>query len=173
MNDVPVMTTDVPTGPLVGLNDVIVGGRMTVKLPALVPVPDGVVTAIVPLAAPAGTLAVNCVTELTVMFVNPTSVPLNFTDATFTKLVPVRVMLSPTPPLVGVKLVTVGAAATVKSAALVPVPAAVTTEIFPVVAPAGIMAAIWVALLTVLVAATPLNFTAVTDMNDVPVITTL
>jgi len=56
---VPVIVTLVPTGPLVGLNDVTVGGLpppvVTVKLVELVPVPFGVVTLIVPLVAPEGT----------------------------------------------------------------------------------------------------------------------
>ena len=55
---VPVITTLVPTGPLVGLKLVIVGEPMTVKLLALVAVPPGVVTEIVPVVAPAGTVAV-------------------------------------------------------------------------------------------------------------------
>ena len=168
------MTTDVPMGPLPGVNEVIVGGGMTVKLVALVPVPDGVVTAMVPVVAPAGTLAVSCVTRLIVMFANPTSVPLNFTDETFTKLVPVMVTVPPTGPLVGVKLATVGAAATVKLVALVAVPATVSTVIFPVVAPAGIVAVIRMRLLIVgFIAATPLNLTAFTDTNDEPEMETL
>ena len=55
---VPVIVTLVPTGPLVGLKPVMVGEPMTVKLLALVAVPPGVATAIVPVVAPAGTVAV-------------------------------------------------------------------------------------------------------------------
>ena len=48
--------TEVPTGPLVGLNDVIVGVPVpvpvTVKFVALVAVPSGLVTAIGPVFAP-------------------------------------------------------------------------------------------------------------------------
>ncbi len=47
-----------PTGPLVGLKPLIVGGRMTVKLAALSATPPGVVTATLPVVAPAGTVAV-------------------------------------------------------------------------------------------------------------------
>ncbi len=45
---VPVMITEVPTGPLIGTKDVIVGAGtvVTVKFPALVAVPSGVVTLI-------------------------------------------------------------------------------------------------------------------------------
>jgi hypothetical protein len=53
---VPVIATLVPTGALVGLKPVIAGA--TVKLPALVAVPPGVVTEIGPVGAPAGTVAV-------------------------------------------------------------------------------------------------------------------
>ena len=55
---VPVITTLVPTGPLAGLKLVIVGEPMTVKLVALVAVPPEVVTAMGPVVAPAGTVAV-------------------------------------------------------------------------------------------------------------------
>ena len=54
---VPLMVTLVPTGPLAGVKPVIVGGLITVKLLALVAVPPGVVTLIVPLVALVGTLA--------------------------------------------------------------------------------------------------------------------
>ena len=54
---VPLMDTLVPTGPLAGVKLVIVGGLITVKLPALAAVPPGVVTLIVPAVAPAGTVA--------------------------------------------------------------------------------------------------------------------
>ena len=56
---VPVITTEAPTGPLVGAKLVIVGAPVaTVKLLALVAVPPGVVTEIGPVVAPAGTVAV-------------------------------------------------------------------------------------------------------------------
>lgn len=55
---VPVIVTLVPTIPLVGVNDVMVGGLMTVKLLALAPVPAAVVTLIAPVDALAGTVAV-------------------------------------------------------------------------------------------------------------------
>ena len=65
---VPVITTDVPIGPLVGLNEVIVGigGTVTVKLEALVAVPPGTVTRTSPDVAPDGTIAVICADEFTV-----------------------------------------------------------------------------------------------------------
>ena len=52
----PVITTEVPTGPDVGSNPVIAGGGgVTVKVSALVPVPPGVVTEILPVSAAEGT----------------------------------------------------------------------------------------------------------------------
>ena len=54
---VPLMVTLVPTAPLAGVKLVIVGGLITVKLPALLAMPPGVVTLIVPVVAPVGTVA--------------------------------------------------------------------------------------------------------------------
>ena len=54
---VPLMVTLVPMGPLAGVKLLIVGGLITVKLPALLVVPPGVVTLIVPVVAPVGTAA--------------------------------------------------------------------------------------------------------------------
>jgi hypothetical protein len=54
---VPLIVTLVPAGPLVGVKPVIVGGISTVKLPALIAVPPGVVTLSGPVIAPAGTVA--------------------------------------------------------------------------------------------------------------------
>ena len=54
-NPVPVITTVLPCKPAVGVKEVSVGGTNTVKLLADVPVPAGVVTEILPVAAPAGT----------------------------------------------------------------------------------------------------------------------
>ena len=64
--------------------------------------------------------------------------PLNRTAVAPLKFVPLIVTLVPTGPLVGVKLVIVGAlAVTVKLLVLVAVPAEVVTLIGPVVAPVG------------------------------------
>jgi len=102
---VPLMVTIVPTPPLVGEKLVIVGGGMTVKLPALLAVPPGVVTLSGPLVAPAGTVAVIVVAEPTVKLA---LVPLNRTAVAPVKFVPLIVTLVTTGPLAGVKLVTVG-----------------------------------------------------------------
>ena len=58
---VPVMTTLVPGGPLVGVKVEMVGGWITVKVPALsAGPPPAVVTCSAPVVAPAGTVAVIC-----------------------------------------------------------------------------------------------------------------
>ncbi len=51
----PLIVTFVPTGPEAGLNPLIVGEGMTVKLDGLVALPPAVVTVIEPEVAPAGT----------------------------------------------------------------------------------------------------------------------
>ena len=66
--------------------------------------------------------------------------PLNATAVAPLKFVPVIVTLVPAGPLVGVKLVIVGAGTTVKVLALVAVPPAVVTLTGPVVAPVGTVA---------------------------------
>ena len=57
---VPWMSTPVPTGPLVGAHELIVGagGGATVNEDEPVTVPSGVVTEIGPVVAPVGTYAV-------------------------------------------------------------------------------------------------------------------
>jgi hypothetical protein len=117
---------------------------LTVKSVALVAVPPGVVTLILPVVAVEGTVAVIWVAEFTtnvpatllkvtpvVVKLAPLTVPLKF--------VPVIVTDVPVGPKAGVNEVIVGAGAvtTVKFVALVRCPAAVYTWIGPVVAPAG------------------------------------
>src|SRR5438034_7382296 len=115
----------------------------TVKLAELVPVPPAVVTLILPDTAPAGTVAVILVAELTEKVVAAT--PPNFTEVAPVKAVPLMVTTVPTGPLVGVNEEIVGAAAvTVKSDALVAVPPGVVTVIFPVTAPLGTVAVTFV-----------------------------
>ena len=63
---VPVSVTIVPMGPDEGVKLVIVGAGITVNELALVAVPPGVVTAITPVVAPVGTVAVMLVAETTV-----------------------------------------------------------------------------------------------------------
>ena len=110
------------------------------KLVALVAVPPAVVTLILPVMAPLGTVAVICVEESTV---NVADTVRNLTALAPVNAVPVIVTLVPTGPLDGVKPVIVGAACvTLKLVALVAVPPAVVTLILPVTAPLGTVAVI-------------------------------
>ena len=122
------------------------GAVVTVKSVALVAVPPGVVTVILPVVAPDGTVAV---TDVAVLVVNVAVTPLNLTAVTPVRFVPVIVTLVPTGPLVGVNDVIVGPATTVKLVALFagPPPVVVTCS-GPVVAPVGTVAVICVAELT-------------------------
>lgn len=99
--------------------------------------PPAVVAVIDPLVAPEGTVAFREVDEITV---KEAALPLNFTELTPVKLVPVIVTLAPAEPLVGEKSVIVGA--TPKLLALVNVVVAVVTVMRPVVAPTGTVAVI-------------------------------
>ena len=167
----PVMVTVVPIVPLVGVKLVIDGPVPIVKFPELATVPPHAVTEMGPVVVPEGTVAVICVDEFNVKL---PAVPLKLTLEAPVKFVPVMVTLVPADPLVGVKLVIVGAEDIVKFPELVPVPAGVVTEIFPVVAPEGTVAVIWVAEFTVKFVATVfLNFTVVAPVKFVPVIVTI
>src|SRR5438270_13534363 len=86
------------------------------------------------------------------------------------KPVPVSVTLVPVGPLVGANEEISGAEFTRKLVALVPVPAAFVTVIFPLVAPVGTVALICVSEFTVnVVAAVPSKLTPVDPVNPVPV----
>src|SRR5213595_831347 len=127
----PLRVTLVPTGPLVGVKELMLGATVTVKLVELVAVPPGVVTLIAPVVAPLGTAVVICVSVATVKVA---AVPLNVTLLAPVKPEPLIVTLVPTGPLVGAKELITGGATTVKLLALVPVPAVVVTLMGPVVA---------------------------------------
>jgi hypothetical protein len=126
----PEILTIVPILPLVGDRLFIFG--VTRKSVALVSVPPEVVTLILPLVAVVGTVALIVLVETTVKVL---LMPLNFTEVTPVKPVPVIVTIVPTGPLEGVKLLI--PAPIVKSLPLKTVPPGVVTLIFPVVAPAG------------------------------------
>jgi hypothetical protein len=120
---------------------------VTVKSVALTTEATGVVTVILPVVAPAGTVAV---TVVAVLGVNTAVVPLNLTEVTPLRFVPVMVTLVPVFPLAGANDVIVGAAPTPKLVELVAGGATgVVTWIGPVVAPAGTVAVIDVADTTV------------------------
>jgi hypothetical protein len=80
-------------------------GCVTVKLDDVVTVPPGAVTAIGPATAPAGTVAVSCVSVATVYVAG---VPAKVTALAPARPDPVMVTAVPTGPLVGAKDVTVG-----------------------------------------------------------------
>jgi len=64
---VPVITTEVPTGPVDGVKSVIPGeGSVTVKSVLLVAVPALFVTVTFPVVDPVGTVAVICVSLSTI-----------------------------------------------------------------------------------------------------------
>src|SRR5438094_2066122 len=131
----------------------MVGGRMTVKVVLLVPVPADVVTLSGPVVAPPGTVAWITVVDVTVKVV--ALVPLNLTAVTPVKFVPLMVTFAPTGPLVGEKLVMVGPLAdTVKVLALVAAPPDVVTLRGPRRSAAGTAA--WRPLVVVTVKVVPL-----------------
>lgn len=168
---VPLICTEEPTGPVAGVNVVIVGTWVTMKSVALVPVPLALAIVMRPVVAPVGTVVVICVLELTV---NAAFTPLNFTVTVPLKSAPVIVTLEPTGPLVGVNDVIDGAdGVTVKSVAEVALPFGVVTTILPVDALVGTVAVMRPELLTVKVAVAPLNVTAVAPVKLVPLICTL
>lgn len=63
---VPLILTTDPIPPALGENELMVGGVVTVKLEALVPVPEPFITVIRPVVAPEGTVALMLVAEFTV-----------------------------------------------------------------------------------------------------------
>src|SRR5204863_526112 len=128
------------------------------------------VTLIGPLVAPAGTVAVIAVAELTVKLA---LVPLNSTAEAPVKLVPLMITLVPTGPLPGVKLVIVGGLIAVNLLSLLAALPVLVTLIGPLVAPAGTVAVIAVAELTVKLALVPLNSTAEAPVKLVPLMVTL
>jgi len=143
---------------------------VTEKLLTEVAVPLGVVTEILPVVAPLGTVAVICVPLFTV---NDAAVPLKATAVAPVKLVPVIVTAVPICPDVGLKLLIFGPVlVTVKVPAEVAVPFGVVTLILPVVAPLGTVAVIFVVLFTLKEAAVPLNATAVAPARFVPLMVT-
>jgi len=98
---VPVMTTPVPTAPLAGLKPVMAGAgpaTVTLKLLAELAVPLAVVTEILPVVAPFGTVAVTCVALPTA---KEAEAPLKETVVVPERLPPVIVTAAPTGPLEG------------------------------------------------------------------------
>src|SRR5262245_47620615 len=106
---VPVSVTGVPTGPLPGEKEVIVGVTVdvTLKLVSLMPaLPPEVDTVIGPVVAPTGTVAVIKISESTLKL--RAAVPLKLTCITAVKPLPVSVTTVPAGPLSGEKEAMVG-----------------------------------------------------------------
>src|SRR6266849_591072 len=155
----PLIVTDAPTNPEVGLKVVMLGaGTVTVKLTPLLATPPTATTAL-PVVAPLGTAAVMLAV---LQLVAIAAVPLNFTvlvPCVAPHFAPPIVTEVPTGPDVGFKLVMLGAGTvTVKLTPLLTTPPIVTTTL-PVVAPAGTGTTMLVALQLVGAAATLLNAT--------------
>lgn len=167
----PVMMTRLPTTPLPGVKPVITGAA-GVKLVLLRTVPPGVVIEMGPAVTPKGTCAEICVEERTR---NEVEASLNETSLAFVKFVPVIITVEPLAPVVGVKLVSVGAATgrTLKFVAEVAKPPLVTTVMGPVVALNGTVARICEAESTEKLPDTPLKSTWETFENFVPTIVTV
>src|SRR5206468_9993996 len=111
------------------------GEAVTVNDPELVPVPAGLLTATVPVLAPAGTVAVMLESEATV---NVAGVPLKLTAVAKVNPLPVIVTDVPTGPEAGASEETDGGEpGTGNDPALAPVPAGLLTATFPERAPAG------------------------------------
>ena len=117
-----------------------------------------------------GTVTWICVSVLLVSEV--TTVELNFTSVALARLEPVMVNAVPVGPEIGEIEAMNGARITVKLVELLAVPFALITDINPVVAATGTVAVICVVLFTINEAAVLLNLTAVTALNNVPVMVT-
>jgi len=143
--------------------------QFTVNVPSL-PVPPIVVTAIGPVMAPVGTLAVIFVAEFTVNVVALT--PPNVTFDAPVKPVPTIVTGVPTEPDVGLKEVTAGR--TLKLVCVLSLPLGVVTVTKPVSEAGETTAVMKLALTTLkLVAAMPSKSTAVAPVNPVPRMSTV
>ena len=134
------------------------------KVPALVAVPPGVVTPIVPVFALAGTVAVICVLEFTANLAALT--PPKVTLVAPVRLWPVMTTAVPAGPLGGEKLKITGV--TRKARLLESVPPGVVTWTWPVVAASGTIVEIWEAETTVNRAAVPLKLTLLAPVRFVP-----
>src|SRR5207249_1336529 len=153
------MVIEVLGGPELWLKLEMVGGGVTVKNPPLIGNgAPATVTTTLPLVAPLGT-ATRMLVSLQLAGV--AAVPLKATVLApwaIPKLVPVIVIGVPTGPDAGFRLVMLGGGITAKTAPLLAMPPTVTMT-FPVVAPMGTGATMFVALQLVGVTTVPLNAT--------------
>jgi len=159
-NVLPVIVTKVPTVPVDGFKDVMLG--WTIKIPPVLAAAPPTVTATNPVVAPGGTGA----TMLVVLqLVGVVGVPLKVTvlvPCVDPNPLPVMVTDVPTGPEVGPKLEMLGN--TVKGVPLLAAPPTVTTT-FPVLEPTGTGATMLAGLQLVGVAIVPLNVTVLAPCN--------
>jgi hypothetical protein len=169
----PVMVTELPTGPEVGDRPAVPGDPSTVKYDPLLATPDTVITTF-PLEAPVGTAAKTAVAlQLVTLAVTPLNVTV-LVPCVVPKFVPAIEIEVPANPEAGERLVMLGAGSTVKPTPLLDRPDTVTTT-FPVVAPVGTSATMFVELQLEGVAVVPLNVTVLDPCVEpklVPVIVT-
>lgn len=152
---VPVMVTEVPTGPEVG--EILVMRGATLKSTPLLAKPP-TMTITFPVVAPLGTGAIMLVA---LQLVGVVAVPLKVTllaPCEAPKFAPVMVTEVPRGAKVGERFVILGEMRTVNATALLGTPPTVTMTL-PLVAPLGTGTTMLVALQLVGVAATPLNET--------------
>ena len=173
MKLVPVMVTIVPGAPLVGEKELIVGAAVEVAVKSVELVAmqreQGVVTLILPVVAPPGTLVLICVLETTVKVAET---PSKVTLVAPVKAEPVIVTAVPFGPLVGEKELIFGS--TVKLVELVALPTELVTLIGPLVAPLGTLALSWVSEIPLKdTDGVPLKVTAAVPVKLVPVMVTV
>jgi hypothetical protein len=172
----PLMVTDVPTGPPVGFTVVIAGAAVTVKRTPLLAIPL-IETTTLPVVAPTGTGTRIWVSlQLFVLAARPLNVtPLTLVPTVGPKLVPLMVTTAPIGPDTGLMLEMFGGGVTVKGRPLLAKPLTVTTT-FPVVAPTGTGTSMLVSLHADGVPPVPLNVTVLVlwvALKFVPVIVTV
>jgi hypothetical protein len=155
----PVMVTEVPTGPEVGLRLVMLGAGVTVNTTPLLGTPP-TFTSTFPVVAPDGTGAVMLVSvQLEALVWNPLNVTkLWMLPTVGPKFVPVMITFVPMGPEVGLMLEIAGGGVTVKVTPLLATPPTVTTT-GPVVAPDGTVIPIAFVFQLEAVADVPLNVT--------------
>jgi hypothetical protein len=161
LNPAPLIVTTVPCGPLVGAIDVI--ENVTVN-GVIVADPDGVVTVIVPVAPPFGTVTFSWVPDPEVIGI--VFVP-SVTCAPGSRPLPLIVTVLPVRPESGVIPVIIGETKKLHALVMLPAGAAVLVIVMgPVVAAVGTTACITVAESCVtVVAVIPLNFTTEVELK--------
>ena len=172
----PAIVTEIPTGPELGLKDVILGGGgVTIKPMPLLATPLTVTTTFPLLVAPLGTGTTMLVL---LQLVGVAAVPLNVTvllPCSAPKFAPAIVTGVPTVPIPRLRLVMVGGGVAMNATPLLATPPTVTTT-FPGVALIGTGATMVVGLQLVGVANVPLNVTVLVPWErpkPLPVIVTV